>query len=285
MKHATPYTREIVTLEPNLDIGFAEVTPNMVHPYMPFHWHDCYELLYIINGTGTLHKMSHSSQTYTTGNIVCTEPFEIHAINMSSDTHFILAMIPTTFIQKYIPDLEKIRFELPISSSSPIINTKLELLRKAFYDMLIAETFKERGYSLRFQSILFELLYQMYHNFSITVSDGKKEKYSQNYRRLQTIVAFVHENYHRQISIEEISGTLHLQPQYFCHYFKKNFGQSFLSYIYEICLYHIEADLLQTDLPISFIAEKHGFISLDLFRKKFFQKNNCTPTAFRKQHK
>lgn len=281
----TLYTREIITLEPNLDVAFLKVTPDILRPYIPFHWHDSYELIYLLSGTATFHKMSRPTLFCLPGDIICTEPYEIHDMVSSPDTTFIMTMIPTIFIQKYIPDLEHIHFRIPTGKVSCREHTKINYLQKTFYDMLVADTFKEKGYLLRFQSLLFELMYQLYHNFSVNEKEEDTLKQSKDYHRLQTIVSYVHENYQGQISIEKIAGQVHLQPQYFCHYFKQNFGQSFLNYVYEVRLFNIEADLIQTDLPIGFIAEKHGFNSLDLFRKKFFQKNQCTPAVFRKNMK
>ncbi|HHV10980.1 MAG TPA: hypothetical protein GXX75_11950 [Clostridiales bacterium] len=42
--------------------------------------------------------------------------------------------------------------------------------------MLIAHTFKEKGYLLRFQRLLFELMYQLYHNFSVPLTSENDEK-------------------------------------------------------------------------------------------------------------
>jgi len=100
----TSYTRELITSEPNLDIGFAEVNTDMVRLYTPFHWLNSYELIYIISGSAIFQKMSYSTCLCAAVDFISTEPYEIHDI--------------------------------------------------------VAQTFKEKGYSLRFQSLLFELLFQ-----------------------------------------------------------------------------------------------------------------------------
>lgn len=281
----TTYTRETIILSPYLDIGFVEVTTDMVRPYIPFHWHDAYELIYVTSGTVSLQNLSRPSSCYKAGDIVCTDAYLIHDMQASPDSSFIIAMVPYDFVQKYIPDIEQLRFKLPHNTTDPILETKLHIIRQLFQDMLVAVTFKEKGYILRFQGLLFELLFQIYHSFSISVSGAADPIKTEQYQRLQTIVSYVHENYSKAISLKDIAEIVHLQPQYFCHYFKRVFGKSFFNYIYEIRLCNIETDLAQTDLPIGFIAENHGFVSLDLFRKKFYEKNHCTPTAFRKKNR
>ncbi|MCD8150862.1 MAG: helix-turn-helix domain-containing protein [Clostridiales bacterium] len=279
------YPREVITLEPNLDIVFKEITADMVRPFVPFHWHDSYELIYVLSGEAVLQKISDSDVVCPAGNIICTDAYEIHAMKAAPGTSFYLVMLPVSFMQKYIPNLDEIHFKIPINSDEPRVQTKVEYLRNTFHAMDLAESSKPDSYLLRFQSLLFEMLYELCHDFSIPAADTSRLRNNRDYQRLQFLVSYVHKNYREQISIDEISRQVHLQPQYFCHYFRKKFGQSFLNYVYEIRLVNIETDLLQTNLPIGQIAEKHGFVNQDLFRQKFYEKNHCTPRELRKANK
>ncbi|GAA0798916.1 helix-turn-helix domain-containing protein [Faecalicatena orotica] len=275
------FIRESITIEPNLDIGFVEVTPEMIRPYTPYHWHDSYEIIYVMSGSMTVQTLPVSKTTYVSGSVICTPPYQIHDITASKDTHFILAMIPSEVMRKYIPDLDQITFMIPKVVTSEIERTKLETLQKTMYQMLVAITFQEHGYLLRFQSSFFELMYQLYHNYSHY--NKPATQIDKNYERLQQILSYVQDHYTSVITIDEISSYVNLQPQYFCHFFKKYMGQSFLSYVYEVRISKIEKDLLQTTDSIGTIAERHGFTNIDLFRKKFYKKNQCMPREYRRR--
>lgn len=238
-----------------------------------------------MTGEAVFQKISGPDITCPAGNVICTDAYEIHAMSAALGTSFILVMLPMSFMQKYILNLDEIRFQIPIDSSEPRIQTKAEYLKNTFQAMDLTQSEKPDCWRLRFHSLLFELLYQLCHDFAESAAGTARLRHAADYRRLQFLVSYVHKNYREQISIEEISRQVHLQPQYFCHYFKKKFGQSFLNYVYEIRLVNIETDLIQTNDPIGLIAERHGFVNLDLFRQKFCEKNHCTPRDFRKKYR
>jgi AraC-like DNA-binding protein len=76
---------------------------------------------------------------------------------------------------------------------------------------------KPDGEILRFNSLVFEFLFQIYHNFSREVSDTENKK-----------------------------------------------------------------DLVETDLPLKDILDRHGFTNYKLFRKMFNETFGCTPGNYRK---
>ena len=72
--------------------------------------------------------------------------------------------------------------------------------------MNIALTFKEKGYLLRFHALLFELMYQLYHNYTTLYTQSNPFFSSNERQRLQTIISYVHEHYKENISLDEISA-------------------------------------------------------------------------------
>ncbi|MCD8300294.1 MAG: helix-turn-helix domain-containing protein [Clostridiales bacterium] len=252
---------------------------------MPFHWHDSYELVYVLTGTAIFRYMDRPSRVCPSGYIMCTEPYVIHDTSVTSGTSFLLIMVPLAFMKKYIPDVAGLHFEIPVYDENDLSSkSRTDTMKNLLQKMIETEENRVDGGILRFTSQIFELMFQLYHNFSATVAERTATKKDRDYERLQTLVAYVHKTYMNPISLKEVSQTLHLQPQYFCHYFKKYFGQSYSNYVYEIRLVNIETDLIQTDEPIAVIAEKHGFVSPDQFRRKFYEKNGCTPREFRSIH-
>ena len=130
---------------------------------------------------------------------------------------------------------------------------------------------------LRFASLLFEFLYQLYTNFSISITNDKLQHSNLSLSNLEPVLEFTKENYYRHISIKEISEIAHLQPEYFCRKFKQYMGQTYLDYLNELRLSHIYMDLLNSNELISNIMERHGFNNYKLFYKTFKKKFNCTP--------
>ena len=84
------------------------------------------------------------------------------------------------------------------------------------------------------------------------------------------------------MSIDDISKVAGFQPKYFCRFFKKHMGLTFLEYLCELRLSYIYHDLLATDIPLYQILETHGFTNYKLFRRTFNNRFNCTPSDIRK---
>lgn len=120
-------------------------------------------------------------------------------------------------------------------------------------------------------------------NFSISVVHSNQSQRNKDRARLDTILDYIAQNY-RHISIEEIAGIAYLQPGYFCRFFKKCMGITFLEYQNELRLSFIYQDIISTDDSIKDILERHGFTNYKLFRRMFFEHFKASPTEVRKTH-
>lgn len=100
--------------------------------------------------------------------------------------------------------------------------------------------------------------------------------------RLNFVLNYIAENYQRPISLDEIAGVAYLQTGYFCRFFKKKMGVTFLEYQNEYRLSFIYKDLINTKDPVHIILERHGFTNYKLFRRMFQEHFGCTPTKVRK---
>ena len=72
------------------------------------------------------------------------------------------------------------------------------------------------------------------------------------------------------------------EPKYFCRFFKKCMGTTFLEYQNEIRLSKIYSDIISTNDKISDILERHGFTNYKLFRHLFRSHFDATPSEIRK---
>lgn len=100
---------------------------------------------------------------------------------------------------------------------------------------------------------------------------------------MEQVLNYTAKNYNRPISIEEISRIAFLESGYFCRFFKKHMGLTFLEYQNEVRLSYIYQDLLTTTDTLSMILERHGFTNYKIFRRMFFEHFHATPSQIRKQ--
>lgn len=151
--------------------------------------------------------------------------------------------------------------------------------------MQISNDIQPEGFLLRFNSLLFELLFQLLHNFSVRVSMANTNKRTKDLERLNTILGYIQQHYNQTISLTENAKIACLETGYFCRFFKKNMGVTFLEYQNELRLSYIYRDIIATGDTIHDILERHGFVNYKLFRRMFFQYFHATPTQIRADYK
>lgn len=100
-------------------------------------------------------------------------------------------------------------------------------------------------------------------------------------RRLRRAVEFIHDNYSRDLPLEEIAEIAYLSEYHFSRLFKQVIGVSPHAYLASIRLERARSMLTETMLPISEIAATVGYQSQSHFTRVFKGATGLTPRAYR----
>lgn len=92
---------------------------------------------------------------------------------------------------------------------------------------------------------------------------------------------YIHENFSRKISIDEIARHCFMSQYHFSRVFKMYTSVSPHQYLLQLRLRHAEKLTKYTDLPITDICFISGFSSLDYFSTAFTKKYKLSPKKFR----
>lgn len=248
--------------------------------YVPTHWHNAIEIIYLLEGELDV-TIDAKTTHYAEGDCILINTNMKHSTICTKPNTAILLQIPIDFAELYIPNIHQLLFVLDYKPSNPVRQTKLEIFKETLTQMQIANDIKPEGYLLRFNSLLFELMFQLLHNFSLQTIHTNQKQHAKDLDRLNTILDYIAQNYKQPISLEEIADIACLQTGYFCRFFKKNMGVTFLEYQNELRLSYIYQDIILTNDTIHAILERHGFVNYKLFRRMFSQHFNATPTQIR----
>lgn len=248
--------------------------------YIPTHWHRAIEIIYLLEGELDV-TVDNQTTHYSQGDCILVNANVMHATKCTKPNTAILLQIPMDFAELYIPNIQQLLFILDYKPTDPIRQTKLGMFKETLTQMQIANDIQPEGFLLRFNSLLFELLFQLLHNFSIKVFQSNFSQRTKDLERLNTILEHIGKNYKNPISLDEIADIACLQTGYFCRFFKKNMGVTFLEYQNELRLSYIYQDIISTKDTIHEILERHGFSNYKLFRRMFYQHFQATPTEVR----
>ncbi len=250
--------------------------------FITSHWHNSLEILFMKSG---LMDVGVNSETYhlEQGDLIVINSGDIH-YTLCRRPSFVLALqIPYPLLKAHIPNYSCVRFQTENGSclltDSPC-HGAISAVLEELYSLSLTSP---QGCSLRFSSLIYDLVYRLDLSCHTDISSSLRRKNDRNLTRLEQVTAYVKQHYTQPISLEEGASILSLNPEYFCRYFKKHMGITFLEYVNSVRLEHIHRDLLETDDPISDLLERHGFLNYKLFMKMFRRSYGCAPSALRKQ--
>ena len=256
--------------------------------YHPLHWHEEIELLYQLNGRSDIQI---DGEKYQIQNKLLTviDSRQVHSIHTYSDTSmFICVHISKKLIEKYIPDIDLYRIycipdDIPDSQFPEYLSVcrQMETLLRLYIT-------DKPAWQMESEGIILQVLAQLIRHFSRKSAPdeiGLSSADRTSFNRIRDVITYVEEHFREPISLQDIAGHLGLGREYFCRFFKKNMGMSFLRYLNEVRISHVYRDLEQTDAPIAEIAEKNGFLNQKLFNRTFREVYGCTPSAVRRKSK
>ena len=248
------------------------------------HWHNSLEVLYIASGkmdTGINNSIYHLKR----GDLIIINSGDIHFTRCRDYAKIYVLQVPYPLLNTHIPNYDYVRFQDSDGSvvfSNPAKVDELSRLMIQMYEITLEQ---KPGYTLLFSSKLYQFLFILFQRYHTDISSRTKQKSDRNLIRLKQVMNYVKSHYTQPISLEDAAQILSLNPEYFCRYFKKYMGMTFLEYVNSIRLYHIHQDLLNTNYSVSELMDRHGFTNYKLFSKMFRNTYGCPPGMFRRQQK
>ncbi|MFK7696753.1 helix-turn-helix domain-containing protein [Paenibacillus sp. HJGM_3] len=107
--------------------------------------------------------------------------------------------------------------------------------------------------------------------------DGRAQQFSD-------ILAYIHEHYNEELSIEYFAGLMNMSNGHFSRTFKEEVGEKYVEYIAKYRLKMAKQYLLETDLRIDDIAERIGYWGRNSFIRTFRKYEGITPAQYRSIH-
>jgi AraC-like DNA-binding protein len=262
-------------------------------PYfiVPWHYHNEVEIIYIEKGRGTRYVGDHSAP-FTEGDVALIGPNLPHVwkndlVYKNAENGLSVKALVVHFSENIFKGvLQGLREMGPVMNILEDAHRGVRLFgetqnRLATY---IQDYIQSEGIGKL--TGLIEILNIM------CLSDEKELLASQGYAKIRSSADFdrfdkIHrymiDNFHRDITLDEISGTAGMTPTSFCRYFKKRTTKSFLSFLNEIRIGHVCKLLLEGKMTINAIAYECGFRNISNFNYVFKQLKGITPSEYIKE--
>lgn len=272
---------------------FREISPQGIQlsylttpgGYHPLHWHEELEILYNLNGEADI-IIDGEKYRLMKKHIMVIESRQVHSTYAYQDTSmFICIHISKKYMRKYLSDIDLYQIRcIPEKIDTDDFPAYLEIckLMEALTKLYMVETLPT--FAMESEGIILQVLSRLLRFFSKNITPKTALASSPAaFERLRTIITYVEENFREPLSLQEAADRLGLTKEYFCRFFKKNMGMSFLEYVNEVRLSHIYYDLIHSDTPVSVLTAENGFTNQKLFNRTFKELYGCTPSSVRKR--
>ncbi|MEG1847084.1 MAG: AraC family transcriptional regulator [Lachnospiraceae bacterium] len=254
------------------------------HPQyiMPYHWHIEYEIIRILEGTFTI-SLDEQEFIAHPGDILFIGDGILHAGMPQDCVYECIVFDMNTFLthhticRKLIQNI--IDHSILIHHYFPKSNTQIH---EIVWHMFDAFSKQPVGYQL-------SGIGEFYHFFGTVYSNGlyltNPKQTPQDHKRImqiKSVMEFIESSYASTITLEELSGIVHMSPKYFCRFFYEMTRQTPISYVNSYRIERACHQLLTTDLSVTEIAFSCGFNDTSYFIKQFKLQKSVTPKQYAK---
>ncbi len=250
-----------------------------------WHSHPEYELVYIKGANGTRHVGDHIS-TYQESDLVLIGS-EIPHLNfdygVQSEYQKVVVHLNKDFVENHFTHARELIAIKKLFEKSKkgiaFLGEKTAFIGKKLFDLENLNPFQQYLQLIIILQLLSEIKsVEILHKKPFLNKFSNKEQ-----ERLRQIHAFIDNNYHRKIELDEIAGICFMTKEAFCRYFKKMTKYTFIEFLNRYRISHSKRYLMAGE-SVSDACYQSGFQSLSYYNRIFKKVTNENPSKFRKRY-
>jgi len=245
------------------DLCFSMSHQGLVDYHVDNHTHDCYEIVYYIDGTG-VSKIEEKEYDYSEHTFCIIPPNTTHSEWTISEANLLyigfnydgqLGVLPSGLFEDDEND--------------------------TIYDILVKMQEELRDQSLHYDVMLSFLQRLLVVNLlrwtNKTVIVSKRSRDCMDY-----VFNFINSNFGAPIGLENLANSIGYSYHHFRHIFKDTYGVSPKQYILNVRMTHAKLFLQQGDLSVKAVAQMCGFKSVSQFIAAFKRHTGLSPLSYKK---
>jgi len=253
-------------------------------PALYLHWHNEMEFLLLLEGELMFH-IEERSFLLRSGDAIFIPPGLLHYATSASSSsvsfrafvfspELICSSFDTLAYNTYVLPVihNNLSYCLILQSSVAWQSDVLHYLQQIF-SKEVADELYIRGISLLIWN-------KMYHHHIVNLSTTPALHALS--KQLSGAISYLHNNYHRSITLTELASLIPLSEAQFCRSFKHLTGLTPFRYLVRYRILQSCTELTHTNKKITDIALSCGFNNISYYNRAFLQIMNMTPSEYRR---
>ncbi|MGE0021622.1 MAG: AraC family transcriptional regulator [Draconibacterium sp.] len=261
------------------------------HFTYPWHFHPEFEILHIIEGSGT-RFVADSIEEFYSGDLVLVGSTLPHFwrsdekylnSNGKLRVKYYVIQFPNDFLQTEIqnyPEYHLIGDLLGRAARGVCFKPEFA----AGINKKLAKVVKASGFERIIH--LQELLQDMAKSADYRLLAGELYQHDNlNFTnfRLTKVMQFLNTNYQHKIELEKVAEIANLHPAAFCRFFKEKSGKSLSEYVNDMRVGYACRLITEGRMSVSQISYESGFNNLSNFNRTFKKHTGFTPTSYSRE--
>lgn len=251
----------------------------------PLHYHDEYELNFIINAGGAKRVVGNHMDNIEDLELVLIGPNVPHAWFMDNCTTHEIEEVTIQWHNDLLDETFLNRNQLhAIKSMLKRCVKGLSFSKEVIHNIKpkILSIDQNKGFeSVLTLLLILQELATASNTITLTTSADMETINPYHSRRIDKVFDFLNRNYHTQIQLSEMAKLVHMTEVSFSRFMKKRTGNTFIDTLNNIRLGHASRMLIETTHSIAEISYFTGFNNISNFNRVFKKKKGCTPSEFR----
>jgi len=238
-----------------------------------FHWHEHYEIEYIIEGKG-VHIVGNREFPMLPGNLHFMVPTDFHELKIEEPLRIIKIMFDENDINAAVFNT--------LSEAAGTTNLLFEGEDKVRFDTLMklcreeSEIFKSSPHYPRIMKNLVECVLLNIVDFCAKNNLCKDDAVAMD-SGMGLVLAYIHRNFRKPITLKSVAEYSHFSPTYFSRVFHKSMGVTFKEYITSLRMEYAKKLLQSQQVSVSEAAQMCGYPEPCHFSREFSRYTGISP--------
>ncbi len=257
----------------------------------PWHYHNDYELLYIVKGSGK-RIIGDSIESFDAGDLVLLGPELPHVwkndenyykgiAELKSESiviQFSEEMFGEAFLN--LPEMVRVKKLMKLSARGLQIfgETHSRVIQKMW--LMLGSKGLDRVITLL---EMLKILSASDEMRPLASSSFAQVFYDTGSEKIRNVFAYVSENFRKDIQLDTAANIAHMSKTAFCRYFKMKTTKTFLEYLTEMRIGYACRLLAEGHMSVSQISYECGFNNPSYFNRKFKSVTGQTPLEYQKK--
>lgn len=264
---------------------------NLRDTRVPWHWHEELEFNYVVSGaikvvTSTKTYVFHKNEAcFINTNVLCLVECAEDGDPCILDSH----LFHPVFLSGHFKSVFETKYLEPV-----LLNKKIEIMEIRGgnkYQDEILKKLRQVSYLQSKEDMEFQTRNLFSEIWVLLLKEIENLKYEESpvklvsQERIQTMMSFIHENYHRKIALKDIAASALVSERECLRCFQDSIHKTPFEYLLDYRIEMAEKLLRTTNIPVTDIAMETGFSNAAYFGKIFKKVSGKTPGAFRKLYR